>query len=554
MPAPRPEDHSGYDYDEIMRRLRSEKSSGERRTEEVVVDEKTGEKRVRVRRRRRSSTGSSSSSGKERSSRALNRLLNLSWVALAALILLAVGLWFLRINRFQSAHYASAFTSQLDQRLPGAVQCSNWKVSFSQLSTNRISYSGGDDELLAEVELRGVESSTNLASLLGSKSLQLPYIQAKTAEAQLQFPRGGAGPAGGAGPWTAPVPAEIGLEQIAINRVRVRFPGQPEDRARGEVYGYDEGALGYDVQQGRLTLFGGELRLAGWPALKVASAVGHLAGEGRRVLELQSLKAEVLDPAPQGELNFAGSVPLRGEGPIELTFRGEGLTPRGLLRSGPFAERFVGLLRLEDGQLTIAPGQRPRLSCVVSSDHLQIMGFEAFETLRQELLSDRVDNPQVEQFRCRLTCEDGVWEMTEVSGQIANTPIRFGGEFRWSAEAELSGKVRLSMAAALLEDPTLAAAWSRMFRVSAGTPDANAEFSVVGNRGAMGSRQTGGGLREIPARPGAAQPGEGQARGADNALAPTAGEAEDAAQRARELIERLRQQHAPSPGGESGGE
>ena len=340
-----PSEPEKYSIDEMMDRLKNVPSENPEDGE--LVTRADGTQAIRVRKRKRRSTQP------HKEARHRTRRSRILQVSSALVLLLGAALVAgVAIIYANSSPFRKGLVSKIEQASGAKTELQQFRVNPKTANAGSLSLEWPEGNVLKNLQLRGLSAEIFPASFLG-KNLTGEEISITHGVLNLQTPTPGQ-------PRTHIVP---GASAIHFNRYRSPMLdlnlGNPESPYLKLTK--TEGSLSPTNVNGRpqLSLYRGDLSIAGWPKMKLDRALVVFRGEDADVVGLRLLN----DGDDRGSLEFSGTVsPFKPDHASTLavtldSFQLAGLTGPGLGRL--FSGKVDSLPVADSNYLSFRPGENP---------------------------------------------------------------------------------------------------------------------------------------------------------------------------------------------------
>ena len=335
-----------YSYEEMMERLRLERSKGAPRVQEEipartgggeegsstsqpvrieVVEDDDGNRQVVEVRRRRKRRSHQPKKVKEERIKKIRKALVFGGIPLLLAVLAGIALMYKRVG---GESFRVGASTRISELVGAEVEFGRFQLRGFDLSSRKAVVKGASGGLLREAEVVTLKSRIRFSSMLSS-DWDLGVVQA--ADGQLRFGPAGSGQSdvgiGGlsmADETRGPAPlvrAGLGLDKspkiIDVHGTRIASTDLYWDgRLPSSDPVISDTALSTGELAGpttRLSLRGGKLAVPGWPEFGIESISGDIDGDGNYKI-VRSILLHIDD----GRVSVTGDLSLRGAGDFRL--------------------------------------------------------------------------------------------------------------------------------------------------------------------------------------------------------------------------------------------
>ena len=337
---------ANYSYEEMMERLRLERSKGAPRVHEEmparttggeegsstsqpvrieVVEDEEGNRQVMEVRRRRKRRSHQPKKVQEERIKKIRKALVFGGIPLLLVVIVGIALLYKRVS---GESFRVGASSRISEIVGADVEFGRFRLRGMDLSSRKAVVKGAPTGLLREAEVMTIKSRIRFSSMLNS-NWDLGMVQA--ADGQLRFgPVGSGRPDVGIGGVSmadeAPSPpplvqAGLGLDKspklVDVRGMRIASADLYWD---GRVPSSDPVISDASLSTGelagpttRLSLRGGKLAVPGWPQFGIESLSGDIGSDGN-----YKIVRSVLLHVDDGRVTITGDLSLRGAGDFRL--------------------------------------------------------------------------------------------------------------------------------------------------------------------------------------------------------------------------------------------
>lgn len=441
-----PSEPEKYSIDEMMDRLKD--SPSENPEDGELVTRADGSQAIRVRKRKRRS----SQPHKEEFQRTRRaRIIQVS----AALVLVLVAALAIggAIAYANSSPFRRSLVRKIEQVSGATIELQLFRMNPQTANAGSFSLAWPDGNVLKSLSMRGLTAEIFPASFFG-KSMRGEEVSFGYSVLALQFPKPGQA--------LRNSHAATGASPIHFNRYRIPMLDVTLGNLAAPLIklANTEASLTPENINGRpqLSLYHGELAIAGWPKLRLDRALVEFRGNETDIIGLRVLH----ESDDRGSLEFSGTVaPYKPDQPSTLAvsldaFQLSGITGPALGRL--FSGKVDSLPVAKSNSLSFLPTDKSSPILEVSfrvspTSKIEVQGFPFLFALSQILGEDPwFEHPVFEgDARGVIHREGGIVTLRDLSLE-AKGRLALRGEISIAANQTVSGGLQVGLAEAMIAD------------------------------------------------------------------------------------------------------